>query len=185
MEEWRNIEDYDDYQVSNLGRVRSLDRWVNNYGNSKQFIKGRILKPYKGNHGYLNVALFKNGKGKWCTVHRLVAQAFIENPDNLPCINHRDECKTNNHVDNLEWCSYQYNANYGTKMKRISEQLKGRNNIKLSKTVYQYSLDGVLIKEWLSAAEVKRQLGYNRQNINQCCLGKRKTAYGYIWKYAS
>ena len=183
MEEWRNIEEYKGlYQVSDCGRVKSLDRWITHKG-SKHFVKGRILKLCKANTGYMAVGLFKNGKGNWYLVHRLVAEAFLDNPDNLPCINHKDEDKTNNNVTNLEWCSYRYNANYGTKMKRISDKLKGVNNTKLSKTVYQYTLDGEFVKEWPSVNEIKRQIGYDCTSISACCRGKCKSAYKYIWRY--
>jgi hypothetical protein len=173
MEEvWKDIEGYDDYQVSNHGRVKSLK-----YG------KERIMTPHTINGGYLNVCLSKNSKINWYLIHRLVAEAFISNPYNLPYINHKDECKTNNHVDNLEWCTRQYNNTYGTGIQRMTEKLKGRNNTKKSKTIYQYTLDGKFIKEFPSTMEVERQLGYSNGNISQCCLGKRKTAYGYVWKY--
>lgn len=174
MEEiWRNIEEYKGfYQVSNWGRIKSTQYWNGTYE--------RILTNNKGKNGYLSVQLYKNGKGKFYLVHRLVAQAFLENPDNLPCINHRDECKTNNNIDNLEYCSRKYNCNYGTRKQRIVEKTK---NGKLSKTVYQYTLDGKFIAEYPSTQEVERQLGYSSSNIRTCCRGKQKTGYGYIWKY--
>lgn len=161
MEEvWKNIEGYEGlYQVSNMGRVKSL-KWG----------KERILRPID-NKGYLLVQLWKNKKGKFYLVHRLVSRAFIPNPDNLPFINHRDECKTNNFVDNLEYCDREYNVNYGTAIQRRS------------KTVYQYTLDGELVKEYPSTHDVERQLGYAQSHISKCCNGKRKTAYGYIWSY--
>ena len=171
MEEWRNIEGYNDYQVSNYGRVESLER-IDCLGRLK---KGKVLKPYKNPNGYLRVLLYKNGRRQKCSVHRIVAQAFIVNPDNLPCINHRDECKTNNHVENLEWCDTKYNLNYNDGQKRRA--------IKRSKTIYQYTLNGEFVKEWKSATEVQRQTGYNQGYICQCCNGKRKQAYDYIWKY--
>lgn len=170
MEIWRNIEEYKGlYQVSNLGRVRSL--W---YG------KERILKPTKDKDGYLRVQLYKNGKAKLYGIHRLVAMAFIDNPYNLPQVNHKNETKDDNRVENLEWCNHLYNINYGTCQQRRAEK---RRNDKLSKTVYQYTLDGKFIAEYPSGKEIQRQLGYNRGYISSCCLGKYKTAYGYIWKY--
>ena len=167
MEEvWKNIEGYEGlYQVSSMGRVKSL-----------KFTK-EIIMELTYTHGYFRVGLCRNGKAKHHLVHRLVAEAFIPNPDNLPIINHKDECKTNNVVENLEWCDHLYNNTYGTAIQCRIE--------KNAKPVYQYSLDGDLIKEWPSAAEVKRSMGFSAGNIGQCCLGKRKTAYGYIWKYAS
>ena len=163
-EVWKDIEGYEGlYQISNYGRVKSLK-----YG------KERILKTVE-NNGYQHVLLFKNGKGKWFYVHRLVAMVFIPNPDNLTEINHISEIKNDNRVVNLEWCDRKYNVNYGTVKQRIAD--------KISKKLFQYTLDGELIREWQSAYEVKRQLGYSPCNISQCCNGKQKTSYGYIWSY--
>lgn len=170
MEEvWKNIEGYEGYQVSNLGRVKSL-KWG----------KERIMKLKKHKYGYLVAGLFKKGKQNFYLVHRLVAQAFIPNPNGFSIINHKDENTSNNNVDNLEWCNQKYNTNYGTAQQRRTDKMI---NGKLSKTVYQYSLDGEFIKEWPSTQEVQRQLGYYNTYIGKCCLGKFKQAYGYIWKY--
>ena len=164
-EVWCTIKGYESqYQVSDQGRVRSL-----------KFGKERILKPGITTDGYLIVGLCNNGKHKWYSVHRLVAKTFIPNPDNLPEVNHKDEDKENNSVHNLEWCSSKYNANFGTRTQRQAE--------KLSKPVLQYSLDGEFVKEWPSTSDVERNLGYFHNNISSCCLGKRKSAYNYIWKF--
>lgn len=168
MEIFKDIEGYEGlYQISDHGRVKSL-----NYNHTD---KERILKLSKRKDGYLRVQLWKNRNYKNYYVHRLVAQAFLDNPYNLNEINHKDEDKTNNHVDNLEFCTSKYNCSYGTRNQR-------RVN-KTSKPTYQYTLDGKLIREWSSTAEVQRQLGYSQGHISQCCNGKTKTAYGYIWKY--
>ena len=166
MEEiWKDIKDYEGhYQVSNLGRVKSI-----------KFGKEIILKQHiniKG--GYYYVCLLKNGKHKNYYVHRLVAEAFIPNSYNLPQVNHRDENKLNNNVDNLEWCTNEYNHNYGTINERISQSQ--------SKPVLQYDLNGNLIKEWKSVNECGRN-GFNQGDICKCCNGKRKTAKGFIWVY--
>lgn len=117
MEIWKDIQGYDGlYQVSNIGRVKSL-----NYSRTG---KEKILKPCKAN-GYLQVYLYKEGKSKMYKIHRLVAMAFIPNPDNLPCVNHIDEDKSNNCEDNLEWCTVAYNNTYGTRIQRQAESLKG------------------------------------------------------------
>ena len=114
MEEWKNIIGYEGlYEVSSYRRVRSLNRYVE-YSNGRICLhKGKVLSPAKNRYGYLAVVLSCNGKQKTITVHRLVAQAFLLNPDNLPEVNHLDEDKTNNSVDNLEWCTANYNSNYG------------------------------------------------------------------------
>lgn len=170
MEEiWKDIEGYEGlYQVSNMGRVRSLRKNI-------------ILKKSITNRGYERVVLFIGNKPKGFTVHRLVAMAFIPNPDNLPQVNHKDENKTNNCAGNLEWCTQEYNHNYGTINIRISQkQLNDKNK---SKVVLQYTLDGTFIKEWKSTRDVKRNLGFTHTRISECCRNIRKTAYGYIWKY--
>lgn len=116
---WKDIIGYEGlYQVSSLGRVRSLDRYVVDSLENRRFYKGKVLSPVKDTDGYLKVGLSYNGKCKKCLVHRLAAQAFIENFDNLPEVNHKDEDKTNNNVDNLEWCTAKYNSNYGTSIER-------------------------------------------------------------------
>lgn len=159
-EYWKYIKGYEGlYQVSNFGRVKS-----------NKFGKERILKPFTNSTGYLLVSLCKDGKVKAFTVHRLVAEAFIDNPDNLPQVNHRDENKLNNNVDNLEWCTNEYNINYGTRTERCS------------KPVLQYTLDGEFVREWPSIMEAARN-GYYQGHVVACCQGKRKAHKGFIWKY--
>lgn len=166
---WKDILGYEGlYQVSNFGRVKSF-----------KFGKERILKPGTNKYGYLIVILCKNGKVKHFYVHRLVAEAFIPNPHNYPCVNHKDECKTNNNVTNLEFCTYTYNNNYGTKIERIS---KNRDTSKYFKPILQYTLDGVFVREWKSIAEAGRN-GFNQGHITDCCRGVRKTHKGFIFKY--
>ena len=161
---WKDILGYEGhYQVSNKGRVKSLKQG-----------KEKILKPERC-RGYLRVGLLKNRNRKMFMVHRLVAQAFISNSDNLPMINHKDENPSNNRVENLEWCDSKYNNNYGTRTQRQSE--------KLSKPVLQYTKDGEFIREWKSGVDIKSNLGYSRGNISQCCTGKLKWIYGFVWKY--
>lgn len=168
MEEiWRDIEGFEGlYQVSSYGRIKSL-----NYNKTKQ---ERILKNFLNKKGYLQVNLHKDGKIKKFSVHRLVATAFLENPNNLPQVNHKDENKSNNCVSNLEWCDCQYNINYGTRTEKTVE--------KCSKQVYQYSLNGNLIKVWESSKECGRN-GFNQGAISSCCNEKIKTHKGFIWSY--
>ena len=168
---WKDIDGYEGlYQVSNLGRIKSL-----RYG------KERIMKPGKHPDGYFVVTLSQNNKKNYHKVHRLVAQMFLENPYNLPQVNHKNENKADNRVENLEWCSAKYNSNYGTRTQRMSEK---KVNGKLAKTVYQYTLDGEFIKEYPSTMEIQRLLNFRNGNISECCNGRRKSAYGFIWKYS-
>ena len=172
MEEiWRDIIGYEGlYQISNLGRVKNRHQKIIAFGNDR--------------FGYIRVHLWKNGISKHHLVHRLVAQAFLPNPDNLPCVNHKDENPLNNNEDNLEWCTVKYNTNYGTRNKRISE--KQINDPIKSKRINQYDLDDNFIRTWPSAMEIERELGYDNGNIIKCCKGNKNYshAYGYIWKYA-
>ena len=162
---WCPIKGYESlYEVSDKGRVKSIG-----------YCKERILSPGKHSKGYLQVELYKNGDRKMCKVHRLVAQAFIPNPDNLTQVNHKDEDKENNSVQNLEWCSSKYNANFGTRTQRQAE--------KLSKPILQYTKSGEFVREWKSATDVKRNLGYSNCDISSCCNGRHKSAYNFIWKF--
>lgn len=172
MEQWKDIKGYEGlYQVSSLGRVKRI-LFKNKMVEKKE---DKVLKPFQSKKGYLQVTLCKNNKTKLFNIHRLVAEAFIDNPDNLPQVNHRDENKENNKINNLEFCTSKYNHNYGTGIKRQSEQLK--------KKVNQYDLNGNFIKCWDGMVDAQNELGINRNNINSCCLNTRKTAGGFIWKY--
>ena len=175
-EEWRNIDGYEGkYMVSNLGRVKSL-----NYKHTK---KSHLLSQTMGSKGYLYVTLSKNGKRKLHLVHIIVAKAFVPNQNNLPTVNHMDECKTNNRADNLEWLSYRDNNLYGSHYKRVSESQL--NDPKKSKRILQYDLSGNFIKEWESAQEIQRRLKINNSNIIQNCRENVKTAGGFILNYAT
>lgn len=141
---------------------------------------GKVLKPFKNTRGYLQVKLYNHNGYKYYYVHRLVAQAFIPNPENLPQVNHKDENTSNNNVENLEWCTAYYNSNYGTRNKRVAEsKINGKN----SKTVLQLRKDGSLVRVWPSAYEVERQLKFDQSHISKCCNGKQHSAYGYKWCY--
>lgn len=189
MEIWKDIKNFEKlYQVSNYGNVRSLDTTINCKGAKgidTHLRKGRILKQTKGSTKYYNVNLSKNGKIKLKRVHRLVAEAFISNPNNYPCINHKDGNKLNNNVENLEWCSYSYNNKEAYRIGLKQNKYKGKfgKNAQFSKPLLQYSVDGVFIKEWENAEQVKRELGFCAENIRNVCNGRRKKANGYIWKY--
>lgn len=168
-EVWKDIDGYDGkYQVSNLGKVRSIG-------------KNRIitLKPMTQKNGYLYVALWKDNKKKNKLIHRLVALAFVDNPNDYPEVNHKDENKENNEAKNLEWCEHLYNMNYGEIKEKISNAML--NNPKNSKMVYQYSKDGVLIRSWQSSEEIERELGYCSRDIRLCCQNHSGCPYGFIW----
>ena len=174
IEIWKDVKDYEGlYQVSNLGRVKSLNRKSKTKGDKYYLRKGRILIPRKSE--YLYVIFVKENTRKTCKIHRLVAETFIPNINSYPCVNHKDENKYNNNVDNLEWCSWEYNNNYGKRNKKVS--------IKNSKRVCQYTLNGHLIKEYYGMVEAERETGIAHQSIAHCCKGKYHTAGGYIWKY--
>ena len=171
-EEFRDIPDYERlYQVSNYGRIKSLER----HQYFRRHINNHIVKLNKTTNGYLSVCLCKNKKTKKFKVHRLVALAFITNSKNLLEINHKNEDKLDNRVENLEWCSRNYNINYGLR------NLKHKN--KMAKKVNQYDKEGNYIKTWDCIIDVERETNIKNTNIVACCKGKYKTAGGYIWKY--
>ena len=162
---WNDKKDYEGhYQVSNCGRVKSI-----------KFGKEIIMKQQQCMDGYYYVNLSKNGIAKRYSVHRLVAEAFLDNPHNYKEVNHKDENKLNNNVNNLEWCDAKYNINFGTCIERRSK--------KKSKPVLQYTLDGEFVREWESATQAEREGGYQHGHIISVCKGKRPHHKGYIWKY--
>lgn len=179
---WEDIDNYVGfYQVSNLGRVRSIDRIVKHWKYGVCLRKGKILKQLTNTFNYKFVILYKDGKTKHHRVNRLVAQAFIPNPENLPQVNHKDENKSNNRVENLEYCDAKYNANYGTRNERSS--YNRINHPLKSKQVLQYTFDGDFVSEYPSMQEAQRQTGINQGCISACCNGKQKTAGGYKWAF--
>lgn len=176
QEIWKDIAGYEGlYQVSNLGNVKSLKRLVPIKSSKKKLfpVEEKILKPVKAR--YCIVRLSKNGKHQNYSVHRLAASAFIPNPLNLPIINHKDENKQNNNVENLEWCDVKYNSNYGTAKQKLSQ--------KASIPVSQYSLSGTYIQTYESAKLAEEATGISRANICNCCKGNRHSTGGYLWSY--
>ena len=165
QELWKDIKGYEGkYQVSNFGRVKSL-----NYKNSNQ--EG-YLTPSLSNRGYYRVSLTINGITKQFNIHRLVAETFLPNPSNLNCVNHKDENRLNNSVANLEWCSLEYNTTYGSLQQRSANSRKKPVICIETGVVYDSAKD---------AAEV---LQLSASTITQCCKGHRKTHGKYHWKYA-
>lgn len=196
---WKDITGYEGYyMVSNLGRVKSLEKTVR-CDRGYRIIPEKILKAGIRANGYLIVRLSKDGKEKTYMIHRLVASVFCENPEGYTEVNHKDEDKTNNNVDNLEYCSRSYNCNYGTRNQRVAEKMRGRklseehkkkvaekntNNPKLSKPVIAiHKINGLILK-FPSVREAGRSTGIPYQSIYKCCKGKYKSAGGFVWHYA-
>ena len=168
---WKDIKGYEGlYQVSSEGRVKSLERDIICKNGVKRHVKEQILKGSIC-RGYLRVKL----EDRLVYVHRVVAEAFIHNSENKPEVNHKDEVKTNNCVENLEWMTRKENNNYGTHNERVGKAL--------SKPVAQYTKDGILIKVWSSQSEAGRQLGISCGNISSAAQGKYNTSGGFVWKY--
>lgn len=173
MEEiWKDIKGFEDsYQVSNLGRIKSKDRYVMTCGGGKRFIQGQIIKPIVCTNKYLEVGLNKENKRTIKLLHRLVAAAFVENPNNLPEVNHKDENPQNNNAENLEWCTSKYNANYGTRNQRMVKE-------KYLKPVVMIDKDGKVVKRFKSLGEATRQTGFDISAIIRVCKGKQKNKHG-------
>lgn len=163
MELWKDIKGFEgSYCVSDKGRVYS-------------FLSDKYMKPSKTRKGYLQCGLRKDRKSYPRRIHRLVAEAFIPNPDNLPQVNHKDENKENNNVENLEWCTDDYNRHYGSTVQRTGEAHQ--------KKVNQYSLEGELIKTWEGINVASDSLGLSRSHITDCCKGRLRKTGGFMWKY--
>ena len=183
MENWKNIKGYEGlYQVSDCGRIKSLERDVYYPNGTIHHLKEKILAPFLDKDGYQIVSLHKNRKMKTMKVHRLVAMAFLPNPENKSQINHKNEIKANNVVDNLEWCEASYNINYGT---RTARAVQNRRSYKLgnnpsAKPVFCVELN----KKFDCAKSAQEELGIDRMSIGKVCRGKRKTAGGFHWRYA-
>ena len=174
MEEWKDIEGYDGlYQVSSEGRVRSLPR---------NTTKGQIIKPSIQNTGYYYVLLYKDGKAIRKTLHRIIAKAFIPNPDNKPQVDHINGDRTDCRIDNLRWVTPSENNSNPHRCKSFSISKNGKGY----KKVVQYSLDGVFIKEWDGSKQAAKSLGKtSSSHIVDCLSGRKRSAYGYVWRYAS
>lgn len=156
MEIWKDVSGFIGYKVSNFGNVKSPNK---------------VLGQHKNGRGYYRVWLPDN---KLHFVHRLVAEAFVDNPNGYPIINHKDEDKTNNRADNLEWCSHKYNSNYGDTPHRCSEKSR--------KPVIQILPNGETIR-WESLRAIERELGFGHNNISRACKGYHRKAYGYEWRF--
>lgn len=175
---WRDIKGFEGiYQVSNLGRVKSLER-IDIRGHR---LKERIRKPTKDRDGYYRIQLWKQSIIKQYLIHRLVFETFNGSIPEGYEINHLDESPINNALSNLSLVTHKENLNYGTRTKKCSKKLKNRKD--LSKSVLQFTLEYVLVKEYSSTHQAERETGFAQQNICACCKGKLKQAYGYKWRY--
>ena len=188
---WKDIPGYEGlYQASNLGRIRSLNHktlQTNIYGTGGKALieyKGKILKGWIQNTGYLTVSL----KNKKYSVHRLIAITFIPNPNNYPIINHKDGNKLNNKVENLEWCTYKHNLMEAIKLNLIHIKYNSSTNKIRARKIGQYTLDNKYIKTFNGSVEAQQELRKNgikisSKNILKVCHNERKTAGNYKWKF--
>lgn len=175
---WKDIPGYEGYyQASNLGNIKSLDRTISNK-RGKYLKKGKIKKLKINKYGYFHIHLDKNGERKWFAVHRLIAITFLKNPNNFPQINHKNEIKTDNRIENLEFCTALFNNTYGTRLKRVSKKNK------LKKVVLKYDLNGNFIKKYSSVSEATKKNNISSiSSVSCCCNGKIKQTHGYIFKF--
>lgn len=178
---WKDIKGYENlYQISNMGRVKSLDRIDNNNHHKKEQILK--IKEYKG---YCYIKLSKCGKQTQFLLHRLVAENFIPNPENKPCIDHINTDKTDNRVENLRWVTQKENVNNPISISKMKKNHHLKNTFgaehPLSKPILQFTLDGKLVRKWDCTADVERELGFKNSYISLCCNSKKQKAYGYKW----
>lgn len=189
-EVWKDIKNFKGYQVSNFGNIRSVDResiqW-NGHKNIKVLYKGKMLKK-QTTKGYLTAVLWKDKKMYNKKIHRLVAEAFISNPNEYPIVNHIDGNKKNNNVANLEWCTYSHNVSeaYKLGLMAISDKHKEKARqvgLSTGKAVMQIDLNGNVVNIFCSGRQASLLLGISQGNISSCCSGRMKTYKGYKWKY--
>ena len=187
MEEiWKPVVGWEDsYEVSNLGNIKSLDRYITTKNGHQLYIKQTIIKKRINNCGYERVELNKNGKGKMYSIHRLVAEAFLENFNKNLQVNHKNGIKTDNRIQNLEMVTAKENQRHSYNVLKTKPSMQGHfgsSHVRSIK-VKQYDLNDNYIKTWNSLIEASKQLNINPSCISNNCRNRRKTAGGYIWKY--
>lgn len=187
-EVWKSIKGFEGlYEVSNMCRVKSLTRMVRGSYGSQRPIEEKILRQYVRTDGYYTLMLSKESKNKRFVTHRLIAEAFIENSDGFPFVNHINGIKTDNRIENLEWCTGSGNMRHAYDIGLINRELLKENGMKASlkrrKIVEQYSLEGKLIAVFESHKTAGNKTNIFPSSISQCCSGKNKTAGGFVWKH--
>lgn len=185
-EVWKDIEGWEGfYQISNHGRVKSLPR-PRHGGHNHYMSKEKIRAASVNNMGYSVVLLYKNKVYDRRYVHRMVAMAFIPNPDDKPLVNHIDNNPKNNHIDNLEWCTQTENMQHAVRMGRHKSPFKGKYGAAncRARAIKQFTLSGDLVAAYDSMCLAKCATGIDNSAISMCCSGRRKTAGGYKWSYA-
>ncbi len=177
MEIWKAVKGYEGiYEVSNFGRIRSLDKEITFKDGRRRKFYGRILRTNTlNNSGYVTVGLHDHGHQISYLLHRVVAEAFVENPNNYSEVNHIDQNKMNNSSDNLEWCTHKENVNHGDEIERGSQKQR--------KSFRQLDMDGNVIKLWSGFKKMQRETGYQRKSVYECCTGKRDSYKGFRWEY--
>lgn len=188
---WKPIKDYPNYEISNLGRVKSKERYVNTIGGAKRKIREKIIKPTLDGRGYYVVSLYnESGKSKPKSIHRVVCEMFLENKNNYPVINHINGKKTDNRLENLEFCSQSHNVKEAYRLGLEKPQLTGLGKFgiknKKAKKISQIDLiTNEVVNYHYGTLEAQRNTGINFRNIHMCLVGKRKSAGGYKWRYAN
>lgn len=189
MEIWKDVKGYEGiYQVSNKGRIKSLSRYERGRNGKPCFRKEKILKGQVSQYGYRRIQLFKDSKVKFPGVHRVVAEAFIPNPENKPQVNHKDGNKLNNNVENLEWVTQSENMKHALELglykPNVESARKKANKVRLTK-VNQYDFNGNYLRSFNSVKEAAKHVGVHQSGISNNLRGVSKSAGGYVWKYAN